>query len=83
MGAGYGMSTMTTDRTPEAQKDQDHIRGLISLGPPSSRAAAGSRTFWSASTHNRETTRVVDNNTLNTASARGLLSIRRSAGNAS
>ena len=26
MGAGYGMSTMTTDWTPEAQKDQEHLR---------------------------------------------------------
>ena len=34
MGAGYGMSTMTTDRTPEAQKDQASHSGVYLPRPP-------------------------------------------------
>ena len=54
--------------------------GLPPSAPPRIESPQG---VWNASNPYRETTRVVANNTLNTASARSLLSTRRSAGNAS
>ena len=70
MGAGYGMSTMTTDRTPEAQEGAGSLWGFISLGPPSSRVAAGSRTLLECLTRHPRASSGFPNNTPPTLTAR-------------